>query len=151
MPLARQRERGLSVGRLDHAIAFPAHRRSQKVAGVWIVVNDHYQGRMLDALGTSHSGCRLAAVGECDRKGRALSRSALDGDPAAEHLAEMLRDGEPEPCAAILSRRRQIGLTECLKQPALLLIGHADPGIAADQRDFAVGTYDLDPDAAVTV
>jgi hypothetical protein len=39
---ARSRRRSLR----DHTIAFQVHRRGQKVAGVWIVVDNHHQGRM---------------------------------------------------------------------------------------------------------
>jgi signal transduction histidine kinase len=37
-PLARQRQRSLTVGRFDHAIAFAAHCRGQEVASVRIII-----------------------------------------------------------------------------------------------------------------
>ena len=42
-----------AVRHLDHAIALPAHRGSEEVAGVRIVVDDHDERRMFGALRTS--------------------------------------------------------------------------------------------------
>src|SRR5207237_2620949 len=123
MPLMRERQRGCAVGGLDHAVTFPPHRRSQKVAGVWIVVHDHHERSMLGALRKRGGGERdAAAIGQCDRKGRALPRGARDGNIAAEHLAKTLGNGESKSSAAILLSRRRVGLAEGLEKPALLFL-----------------------------
>ena len=140
----------IAVRRLDHPIAFAAHRGGEKIAGIRIVVDDHDQGGMLGAVGDGDGrGYCPAAIGQGDRKRRALPGRALDGDSATEHLAEMLGDRETETGAAILPGRRRVGLAEGLEQPALLLLGHADPGIADDKGDFAGGRTDFEPDATV--
>ena len=55
---------------------------------------------------------------------------ALDPDAAAHHLHQPLADGQAEAGAAVLARRRRVGLRERLEQPALLLRRHADAGVA---------------------
>ena len=71
-----------------------------------------------------------------------------DGDIAAEHLAKTLGNGESKPGTAILPSRRRVGLAEGLEEPALLLLGHADTGIADDKRDFGADRSHLELDSA---
>src|SRR5439155_11623207 len=93
-------------------------------------------------------GYSSATIGQSDREGRAPPGGALDGNPAAEHFAEMLGDRQAEPGAAIPPGRRQFGLGEGLEKSALLLLGHADTGIADDKRDFGADRSHLELDSA---
>src|SRR5438270_1217799 len=84
----------------------------------------------------------MTAIGKCDRKGRPLAGHALDGDAAAEHLAEMLGYRETKPGAAISPAGRHVSLAEGLEQPSLLLFRHPDPSVADDEGDLPVtGLY----------
>src|SRR5262249_37609428 len=47
---------------------------------------------------------------------RAVARLALHGDRAAHHLREAAREDEPQPRAAVLLRRRGVGLREGLEE-----------------------------------
>lgn len=66
-------------------------------------------------------------------KRAALAGLARDLDVAAHHGEKAMADGEAEPRAAVLARRRSIRLGEWLKQAFQLLGGHADAGIGDDE------------------
>src|SRR5207248_6614259 len=84
-----------------------------------------------------------------DREGRAGIRRALNRDMPAQHLAEVLGDGEPKPGASVAPCGRRVGLAEGLEQTAELLLAHADAGIADDERQLARSDAQFEGNAAV--
>ena len=60
--------------------------------------------------------------------------SLVDRDVAAHHLAEAPADREAQARAAVLARRRGVGLGERLEEPAHLLRRHADAGVGDRER-----------------
>src|SRR5204863_5583380 len=59
-----------------------------------------------------------------------LASFALDPNMTAHHLDQPLRNCKPQTGAAVLARRRTIGLGERLEDARLFLFRHADAGIA---------------------
>ena len=55
--------------------------------------------------------------GQGQEEGGALEHLAADADAAVHHLDDVLGDGEPEPGAAVLSRRAAVPLLERMEQP----------------------------------
>ena len=78
---------------------------------------------------------RLHLCRQPDPEAGPLARLALHRDGAAHHSAEAPGDGEAEAGAAVLARRGCFGLGERLKQPAELLVGHADAGVRDGEGD----------------
>ena len=80
--------------------------------------------------------------GEVERA--ALARLALDPDAPAHQLDELRRDGQAQPGAAVLARRRgAIGLAEGLEDRLLLVRRNADAGVA----DAEMQSHRLRPSA----
>ena len=76
-----------------------------------------HRGRVL-ACATSADG-RPEPRGEVERA--ALAGLALDPDPAAHQLDQLRRDGQPQAGAAVLARRRAVGLGERRRRSASCL------------------------------
>jgi hypothetical protein len=77
---------------------------------------------------------------EIERRALALA-TALRPHPAAHQLGETLADREAEAGAAVLARRRRIGLRKRLKEPAHSFGGEADAGIAHGERQLDAAPF----------
>jgi len=74
-------------------------------------------------------GDGLVCGGQHKGKGAALTKLALDPDPAAVGLDEPLGDGESEACAAVCASGGAVYLAEFLKDLRLLFGADADAGV----------------------
>src|SRR3989441_5932423 len=102
---------------------------------------DHLWGLMFLLLGRNND-CR-----QPDSERGAFADLALDRDLSAHHLAEVPRDGQPKPAAAVLARRGSVSLREGLEQLAPLLRRQANAAVAdpKDEMSRAVGPLPRDP------
>ena len=64
-----------------------------------------------------------------DGENTALARGALDGNPAAVDLDDMLDDGKPEAGAPELPAPGLVHPVEALKDPGQVLDWDPDPGV----------------------
>ena len=94
-------------------------------------------GRDGCGTGVVASGAAAAgrSVGKLDGERGPLALLALHGHVAAHHLAEALRDRQPQARAAVLARRAGVGLAEFLEEPRHLVRRHADAGVRDTPAD----------------
>src|SRR6202011_955502 len=81
-----------------------------------------------------------------DPERRALAQYRLDRDRSALHLDHALRDRQTQAGPALLARIGIVDLLELAKNPFLIRIGYARPGVAHGQHElaFVYNTADLD-------
>src|SRR5262250_2653005 len=81
-----------------------------------------------------------------EREGRPAARLALDPDPPAVQLHELLCESEPEPCALRLLVRGA-DLAELFEHRLEILCGDADTGVSDGDRGLPIRRHgrDLDP------
>ena len=87
------------------------------------------------------------------RERAALAGRARDADLAAEQPRDLAADVEAEARAAVLARRRAVGLLEGLEDQRELLVGDPDAGVGDREREDPVparpARHDREPDLAV--
>jgi len=134
-----RRERGASAG--DALGAHPPRRQpsGQKPSVGRVVVHDQDAHVPQVGCGTEFAPqvLRLFFQAGGTPEFRALPLCARRADRAAHHLRKLLRDGKPQPRAAVLTRRRGVRLTELREEQSHLLLGDPYPRIAhreAEQR-----------------
>jgi hypothetical protein len=131
--VAAVRERGLQAPAGEHV------GEDAPIRGV--VIHDQHleSGELQRVRPLGKRGRRAQAEFHGEPEHAAASGPRLHADPAAHQLGQSLRDREPQPRAAILARRRAVGLAERLEDGLGLVGGDADAG---------VGDGELEPDAA---
>ena len=136
--------------RRDH----PAQRLLQNLARGGVVVDDeHAEPGELRRHTLTGLLCGTDAQPEREIERRADARLAFEPDATAHQLHQPAADGEAQAGAAVLARRRHVGLGERLEQLRRLLVRHPDPGVAHGtlQLHFlarAFELFDVDPDFA---
>jgi hypothetical protein len=73
------------------------------------------------------------------RERAAFTRRADEPNLAAEQLRQLAADRQPKSRAAVLARRRAVGLLERLENDLLLVGGNADARIGDGERDDMLG------------
>ena len=108
-----------------------AQRLLQDLARGGVVVDDE-DAEPAKLLWNDPPCTRRRADAEPDREveRRPGAGLAFEPDAAAHQVDQAAADRQAETGAAMLARRRHVGLRERLKQPRRLLGRHADPGVA---------------------
>ena len=101
----------------------------QHLPGCGIVVHDKHLERSEPRGHDLARGRFRQAEPACKAEGAPATRLADNPNRASHQLHQALGDRQAQSSPAIFARRRSIGLRESLKQPARLLLGHADAGI----------------------
>src|SRR5271165_968400 len=83
-----------------------------------------------------------------DPEGRALAEHGLDRNRPALKFDHSPRNRETQPGAAFLARIRIVDLLKLAKDPLLIGIGNARPGVAHSQSELAIGDRGADLDLA---
>ena len=128
----RRRAGGCGVGLETETQKHLAHR----LARLLQIIDDEHPDIVFDVLRKLRPQDFVATEqGQLEPEATAFARCTLATNAPAHHLGQAFADGESEAGAAVLARRRNVGLLEDLEQPALLLFAHADPGVADFEAD----------------
>ena len=102
----------------------------QNLAGGLVVIDDqHIQAGQKLMLCLRLAGLELFPQRQLEPETRALSQLALEPNPAAHDLCQLLRDRQAKARAAISARQRSVPLSERLEQFFLRLTGNANAGV----------------------
>ncbi len=117
-------------------------REDAPIGGV-VVDDEHALARELrlradEVARPGGSQCRDRTL-DRERERRPLARAVAFRPHASAHqFGEALADREPQPGAAVLARRRRIGLRERLEQPAHAFGRQPDAGVAHGERQLGL-------------
>ena len=121
-------------GRDRHGLHAPRSRVARHDLAVRRVVVHHEEplaGELRHRARHGHASRQLRCFrGELDVEGRSLALLALHPHRPVHQLDETLRDGEPEPGAAVAAGGGGVDLAEGREQPLHPVLGDADPGVA---------------------
>ena len=113
-------------------------QRLHALADRWIVV-DHPDPRTGQRCQARHRWCldlgyRTPGVGHQDREARAVPRGGGQRQPMAEHAADAVDDGQPQPQAAVALQAAGVAAAEL--EEDLLALGLLDTAAGIGNADF---------------